>query len=434
MSDPSNSGGSDSYESDKEMKTHDDILDLFASDREEKSFSGFDTVPSPVPVVDKNNNVASKIGTNNTTDNTVTSKGPGKGPGLNKKGKAKAVKRKSSENPKSGSLKKQLNYDPQVLEEILELCNMIQPQFSQRKSADHDSDAENLPSCSTGKSSHKKATSTSGSNLLSSNSGNKTSNDNFVNLNEGINIFSNEDDNNNEEVVGDEGNIVVDFPQIFTDEIQFSDPVKSSLGEFIEKCLTKQADIKTFLKDKNIKIPSNCTHLLPRRLSHEMYSDIPAPSKAGDSAIQDVQKLMGLGVVPLLTLVSMFSTNTPIDTNVAQQHLLNSITLICNAHFELSIRRRYLLKRFIKRKFHQLCVPNNPVGENLFGNELTQKMKDIGESSKLFESGNRFNTNSGRGGHGPKNGKRGPPRGPRGNRGSYRGKPRPPRRGGYHRY
>lgn len=423
---------SDGENSCNEGPTGQDILDLFVSDREE-SFSGFSCT-------DENNNTTKKssktetkmkrVSSSSTQSQSKDSKGPGKGPGLNKKGKAKATKRRSDEfsgasEPQPGSSKKPM-YDPEVLQELLEFCNSIdfdsikqitvsnsqQPNCSDKQCLSTETDSQNLPS-----------TSKSAMSSTSSNEGpldlNKECDDLFETVTSDIDNGTEHEDEVN------------DFPQIFSDEIGFGDPIKDNIADFIVKCCTKQANIQDFLKTKKFKIPSNCRALLPTRLGPEIYNDLPPATRAGDAAVQDVQKLIGLAATPLLTILQMLSSRDKLDVKEAKKLLMDSLTLICNSHFELSIRRRYLLKRFLKRRFHQLCLPSNPIGETLFGSELTQKLKEIGESSRIMENHTKGSfVNRGF----PKNGRRGStrygPRFQRGYRGSDRGRGKSQKRGG----
>ena len=399
----SESEGAGSSNSEQENQ---DILDLFVSD-EERSFSGFSAI-------DENNNAvpkkpATKVDTAKDTAGASKTKSKGKGPGQNKKGKA--LKRKTSSNDKAPSQAKTPRYDPQVLQELLEFFDTVRFDKQNTPEPSYDQTATDyaVPSCS------------------------KSVEDSSpFDLNGECEDLLNET-SDRREVRTDDNNADDDFPQIFTDEVEFSEPTKESLANFIVKCCTKQANIEQFLKLKKIKIPSNCKSLLPTKLAPEIYNDLPPASRAGDSAVQDVQKIMGLSVSPLISVYQMLSGSSELSIADAKKLIMDSITLICNAHFELSIRRRYLIKRFLKRRFHQLCAPSNPVGETLFGSELTQKLKEIGESSKILDTKGNF---SNRGF--PKNSRRGSSRhqeGPRNQRRGDRGRGRPPRRGrgDYHR-
>lgn len=386
---------SESFNSEQEMSNKQDVLDLFASDDEERSFSGFSHI-------DENNNTAPK--NSDVAKETVSI---GKGPGQNKKGKAKAVKRKNTTKD-SKPQPKTPRYDPEVLKELLEYFDSIQ--FPKRSASSKQTTPEPaVPSCS------------------------KSVEDSSpFDLNEECEDLLNET-NDRHDVQADNANTDDDFPQIFTDEVEFSDPARENLAKFLVKCCTKQANIEQFLKAKKIKIPSNCKSLLPTKLAPEIYNDLPPASRAGDSAVQDVQKVMGLAVSPLISVYQMLSGTSELSIAEAKKLIMDSMTLICNAHFELSIRRRYLIKRFLKRRFHQLCAPSNPVGETLFGSELTQKLKEIGESSKIMDIKSTFNNRGF-----PKNSRRGSSRhqeGPRNQRRGDRGRGKPRGRGkDYSRY
>ena len=60
-----------------------------------------------------------------------------------------------------------------------------------------------------------------------------------------------------------------------------------------------------------------------------------------------------------------------------------AIAILCNAHFELSLKRRMSLKLHIDRKYHQMCNRNENVGVNLFGDDVGKRLKDINEINKI---------------------------------------------------
>ena len=60
-----------------------------------------------------------------------------------------------------------------------------------------------------------------------------------------------------------------------------------------------------------------------------------------------------------------------------------AIAILCNTHFEFSIKRRMSLKPHIDRKFHQMCNRKAKIGVNLFGDDIGKRLKDINEINKI---------------------------------------------------
>ena len=100
---------------------------------------------------------------------------------------------------------------------------------------------------------------------------------------------------------------------------------------------------------------------------------------------QSVQKILGLGIVPLIRMAVLLRSKS-VNISELRSHLTNSISILCNAFFELSIRRRILLKSVIDKRYHLLCNKNEPVGRNLFGDEICKRLIDINEAHKINKS------------------------------------------------
>lgn len=63
--------------------------------------------------------------------------------------------------------------------------------------------------------------------------------------------------------------------------------------------------------------------------------------------------------------------------------LINSIALIMHAHCELNHRRRDLIKPDLNWSYQQICSEQLQVTNWLFGDELTQKIRDINTTNKV---------------------------------------------------
>jgi hypothetical protein len=91
----------------------------------------------------------------------------------------------------------------------------------------------------------------------------------------------------------------------------------------------------------------------------------------------------------------------------------------------MNVRRRYILKPYVQKRFQQLCSAATPIEEKtLFPNDITRRMKEINDASKINKQLSNQNFQY----RGSKN-FRGKPayRGSRGfnnYRGNYRGNPR----------
>lgn len=52
--------------------------------------------------------------------------------------------------------------------------------------------------------------------------------------------------------------------------------------------------------------------------------------------------------------------------------------------YELNVRRRFILRPFVQKKFQQLCAATTPIEEKtLFPSDITKRMKEITDASKI---------------------------------------------------
>jgi hypothetical protein len=71
---------------------------------------------------------------------------------------------------------------------------------------------------------------------------------------------------------------------------------------------------------------------------------------------------MGLSIVPIISLAKMFKTNK-LEIKKAKTLVWEAITLACNALYEMNVRRRYILKPYMQKRFQQLCSAATPIEE-----------------------------------------------------------------------
>ena len=62
--------------------------------------------------------------------------------------------------------------------------------------------------------------------------------------------------------------------------------------------------------------------------------------------------------------------------------------------YDLSLKRRELIKSSLKSEFRSLCSANNKPTELLFGNDLTKHVRDLTMTNKLKRSGGYYQSKS----------------------------------------
>ena len=71
-------------------------------------------------------------------------------------------------------------------------------------------------------------------------------------------------------------------------------------------------------------------------------------------------------------------SNATLMTTISQ-----SIGILCGSSHELDLRRCWLFKSEMKEEYKALCSESNPVKGELFGEQLSQSVKDLNETNKV---------------------------------------------------
>ena len=77
-------------------------------------------------------------------------------------------------------------------------------------------------------------------------------------------------------------------------------------------------------------------------------------------------------MVPMIKLVSLLKRNL---SEEAKSHISDAITLLGQAQFNISIRRRYMIRPYLKTKYSPLCNITTPITNQLFGDDLSRDEK-----------------------------------------------------------
>ncbi|CAC5403420.1 unnamed protein product [Mytilus coruscus] len=364
-------------ESDREsLVSNSEVMKLFASEDEvDNSFSGFSS-----PAKSLNGKISKKSETYKSSkpeatiikDGAVASTSKGKGPGENKKGKAPLKRKSDTDISAKTSKKSKLSKRKQ---ELSDFSDSMRSMFTELTS--------NLLAALPFTSSH-----VAGEQNVQSTS---TSADNISNSTEPVQmIFSDNESDNSEGSThhnldhSDQlGDIEFELPNIFEDSERYGEEVEASVSNIVETVIRKKADVASLVKKEDNKIPSNCKGLNPPAVNAEIWQNLDRKARSQDIMFQTVQRLMGLGIVPILRIAQMLKTKS-FDQTICRELVSRAIAILCNAFFEMSVRRRMLLRPAIDRRFNQLINRSEPVGENnLFGDDISKRLRDINDADRL---------------------------------------------------
>ena len=69
--------------------------------------------------------------------------------------------------------------------------------------------------------------------------------------------------------------------------------------------------------------------------------------------------------------------------NSIKTALIDSLSLIGHAQFDISQRRRYNIRPYINDKYKPTCNSDVPISNELFGNDCHKRIKELGDPTKI---------------------------------------------------
>ena len=146
-------------------------------------------------------------------------------------------------------------------------------------------------------------------------------------------------------------------------------PVNEKLTAIVNKMArSKLADDKLKEKLTQYTRPKNCEKLVGTKVNPEIWAKI---SPATTVSVEVTDKF----------LESKDQSKSLL--NEATKSLFDALALITHVNCDLNHRRRDLIKPDLNRSYQQICSEQRELTENLFGDDLPQKIKDIITTNKV---------------------------------------------------
>ena len=176
---------------------------------------------------------------------------------------------------------------------------------------------------------------------------------------------------------------------IFNDDECFGPKVSDALAKRINEAFSKKPIESKFkaLAEKYCS-PENCNLLTVPRVNPGIWNDLPRASKKLDVGLQEAQKsaVHAAQAITLAveSLIRCKKEKAELDQKLLLDYLCDSLSFIGNASFQVSLKRRELLKPDLSRNFRSLCSSSTPLSRFLFGDELRKRVKDITRANKIM--------------------------------------------------
>ena len=164
-------------------------------------------------------------------------------------------------------------------------------------------------------------------------------------------------------------------------------PVSETLAKKVNLACTSQCDVDSLVI--KYKIPQNCDRACPPLVNNEVWKIMNKQAQSNDKSIQDIQNLVATGITPIIKLAEVLKPQ--IRTNAEAKTLLSdSLTLLGQVQFQLSVRRRYFIRPNLRNKYSGLCNISTPISDKLFGDDITKDIKSYDSLSGLGKDQNYF--------------------------------------------
>lgn len=149
--------------------------------------------------------------------------------------------------------------------------------------------------------------------------------------------------------------------------------ISESLAKFINITCTSQCVTDEIIA--KYKIPENCDKLCSPMVNNEIWKIMNKRVQSYDKCFSDIQNLVASGVVPIIKLFEIVKPH--IAGNVEAKTLFSDVmTLMGQVQYNLSLRRRYMIKPHLKKKYQNLCHISMPISTKLFGDDVAKDVKN----------------------------------------------------------
>ena len=180
-------------------------------------------------------------------------------------------------------------------------------------------------------------------------------------------------------------------------------PVSETLAKKVNLACTSQCDVESLVS--KYKIPQNCDRACPSMVNHEIWKILDKRAQTQDKGIQDIKNLVATGITPVIKLAEILKPQIMANSQ-AKTLLSDSLTLLGQVQFNLSIRRRYFIRPNLKNKYHSLYNISCPITDKIFRDDIA---KDIKSYDSLYGLGkdqgySYYRPNRGRGSRFPRRG------------------------------
>ena len=133
--------------------------------------------------------------------------------------------------------------------------------------------------------------------------------------------------------------------------------------------------------------PGNVPLMQPPRVNDVVWNSLDQPARELDLKHKRIQAKLTRGLAALSRMTEMIlnnkKTSTIPDYTGLLEKAMTAFALLASANYELSLRRREVMRFELNPRFARLCFASTPVTTDLFGDEMPKLVEDIQRSHKI---------------------------------------------------
>lgn len=142
--------------------------------------------------------------------------------------------------------------------------------------------------------------------------------------------------------------------------------VNEQVAQLANAACNRQANTTKTLD--RYKVPENYPNVRAPKVNKEIWSKLGRSMHARDFEFKEAQKVLGLGIVPLMQLTDKLMSY-PQFPEVLRPLCVDTILLMGSAFQKVSHERRFLIRQALPKAYHSLCAKDVQVTEWLFGGQ-----------------------------------------------------------------
>lgn len=165
--------------------------------------------------------------------------------------------------------------------------------------------------------------------------------------------------------------------------------IDCKLAELVTQTFESKVDEAAMAdKLKNIKRPANCTELKTPEVNKLMWDTLPADKRSMDCRVQKVQTgIMKTAICTVTALDVLLKNKSDIPQECFKSmvnNLSDAMTMTAYANREVLLRRKELIRPYLKEEYRPLCSPSAPSSSDyLFGDDVAKSLRDMSMASRL---------------------------------------------------